>query len=75
MATSRVVIDFDKDEIAFQVDNDQVKMQVFSTPTQLECKERNKAKPNTQDNCTQKLKPYMGAHTERGKWMMFLRDA
>ncbi|KAK9032979.1 hypothetical protein V6N11_018021 [Hibiscus sabdariffa] len=32
LATSRAIIDFDKDEIAFQVDNDQVKMQVFSTP-------------------------------------------
>ncbi|KAK8676209.1 hypothetical protein V6N13_034261 [Hibiscus sabdariffa] len=36
LATSKAVIDFDKDEIAFQVDNDQVKMQVFSTPAQLE---------------------------------------
>ncbi|KAK9033666.1 hypothetical protein V6N11_049852 [Hibiscus sabdariffa] len=28
LATSRAIIDFDKDEIAFQVDNDQVKMKV-----------------------------------------------
>ncbi|KAK8571399.1 hypothetical protein V6N13_103525 [Hibiscus sabdariffa] len=67
LATSRVVIDFDKNEIAFQVDNDQVKMKVFTTPGQLECRRRNKAIPNTQDNCTKKLKPYMGAHTERDK--------
>ncbi|KAL4284024.1 hypothetical protein GQ457_16G019370 [Hibiscus cannabinus] len=32
LATIRVVIDFDKEEIAFQVDNDQVKMKVFTTP-------------------------------------------
>ncbi|KAL4297876.1 hypothetical protein GQ457_12G016190 [Hibiscus cannabinus] len=75
LATNIAVIDFDKDEIAFQVDNDLMKMQVFSTPAQLESQGRNKAKPNTQDNRTQKLKPYMGAHTERDKGVMFLRDA
>ncbi|KAL4301839.1 hypothetical protein GQ457_10G008710 [Hibiscus cannabinus] len=67
LATSRAVIDFDKDEIAFEVDNDQVKMKVFTTPGQLECRGRNKAIPNTQDDCTKKLKPYIGTHTERDK--------
>ncbi|KAK8627859.1 hypothetical protein V6N13_135457 [Hibiscus sabdariffa] len=75
LAISRAAIDFDKDEIAFQVDNDQVKMKVFTAPRQLECKGRNKAIPNTQDDCTKKLKPYMGAHTERDKGVMFLIDA
>ncbi|KAK8523059.1 hypothetical protein V6N12_073770 [Hibiscus sabdariffa] len=74
LATSRAVIDFDKDEIAFQMDNNQVKMKVLTTPVQLECEERNKAKPNTQDYYIKKLKPYMGAHTERDKGVMFLRD-
>ncbi|KAK8625271.1 hypothetical protein V6N13_090146 [Hibiscus sabdariffa] len=39
LATSIAIIDFDKDEIAFRVDNDQVKMKVFTIPGQLECKE------------------------------------
>ncbi|KAK8676040.1 hypothetical protein V6N13_034094 [Hibiscus sabdariffa] len=75
LATSRAIIDFDKDEIAFQVDNDQVKMKVFTISGQLECKKDGKAILNLQDKCTQRLKPYMGAHTERDKGMMFLRDA
>ncbi|KAK8574494.1 hypothetical protein V6N12_062184 [Hibiscus sabdariffa] len=52
LASSRTVIDFDKDEIAFQVDNDQVKMKVFTSPGQLKCKGRNKAIPNTQHDYT-----------------------
>ncbi|KAK8574683.1 hypothetical protein V6N12_062372 [Hibiscus sabdariffa] len=75
LATRRAIIDFDKDEIAFQVDNDQVNMKVFTVPGQLECKEGDKAIPNTQDDCTKRLKPYMGAHTERDKGVMFPRDA
>ncbi|KAK8698070.1 hypothetical protein V6N13_114201 [Hibiscus sabdariffa] len=74
-ATSRAVIDFDKDEIAFQVDNDQVKMKVFTTPGQLENRGKNKAIPKAQDDCTKRLKRYMGAHTKRDKGVMFLRDA
>ncbi|KAL4334515.1 hypothetical protein GQ457_07G008580 [Hibiscus cannabinus] len=75
LATSRAIIDFDKDEIAFQVDNDQVKMKVFTVPGQLECKECGKAIHNTPAKCIQRLKPYMGAHTEMDKGVMFLRDA
>ncbi|KAK8972461.1 hypothetical protein V6N11_070836 [Hibiscus sabdariffa] len=75
LATSRAIIDFDKDEMAFQVDNDQVKMKVFTTLGQLENRGKNKAIPNTQDDRTQKLKPYMGAHTERDKGVVFLRNA
>ncbi|KAL4368860.1 hypothetical protein GQ457_05G019510 [Hibiscus cannabinus] len=75
LASSQAIIDFDKDEIAFQVDNDQVKMEVFTIPEQLECKDGGKAILNPQDKCTQRLKPYMGAHTERDKGVMFLRDA
>ncbi|KAK8507720.1 hypothetical protein V6N12_067050 [Hibiscus sabdariffa] len=75
LATSRAIIDFDKDEITFRVDQDQVKMKVFTIPGQLECKEDGKAILNPQNKCTQRLKPYMGAHTERDKGVMFLRDA
>ncbi|KAK8690377.1 hypothetical protein V6N13_073911 [Hibiscus sabdariffa] len=67
LATSRAIIDFDKDEKAFRVDKEQVKMKVFIIPEQLEYKEDDKAIHNPQDKCTQRLKPYMGAHTERDK--------
>ncbi|KAK8649452.1 hypothetical protein V6N13_130181 [Hibiscus sabdariffa] len=75
LADHSAVIDFDKDEIAFQVDNDQVKMKVFKTLGQLENRGKNKAIPNAQDDCTKRLKSYMGAHIERDKGVMFLRDA
>ncbi|KAK9045497.1 hypothetical protein V6N11_051407 [Hibiscus sabdariffa] len=75
LATSRAIIDFDKDEKAFRVDKEQVKMKVFIIPEQLEYKEDDKAIHNPQDKCTQRLKPYMGAHTERDKTVMFLRDS
>ncbi|KAL4272922.1 hypothetical protein GQ457_13G016780 [Hibiscus cannabinus] len=63
----RAIIDFDKDEIALQVDNNQVKMKVFTVPGQLECKEGGKAIQNSPSKCTQRLKPYMGAHIEMEK--------
>ncbi|KAL4341922.1 hypothetical protein GQ457_08G032040 [Hibiscus cannabinus] len=47
LSTSRATIDFDKDEIVFKVDNDQVKMKVFTTPRQLEHKDKGKGVDNT----------------------------
>ncbi|KAK9031869.1 hypothetical protein V6N11_056155 [Hibiscus sabdariffa] len=44
LSTNRATIDFDKDEIVFKVDNDQVKMKVFTTPRQLEYKDKGKGK-------------------------------
>ncbi|KAK8612058.1 hypothetical protein V6N13_132091 [Hibiscus sabdariffa] len=75
LSTSRATIDFDKDKIVFKVDNDQVKMKVFTTLRQLEHKDKGKGIENTPVKSTQRPKLYMGAHTERDKGVMFLRDA
>ncbi|KAK9033670.1 hypothetical protein V6N11_049856 [Hibiscus sabdariffa] len=77
LSTSRATIDFDNDEIVFKVDNDQVKMKVFTTPRQLEHKDKGKGKgiENTPVKSTQRPKLYIGTHTERDKGVMFLRDA
>ncbi|KAL4325664.1 hypothetical protein GQ457_11G024110 [Hibiscus cannabinus] len=75
LATSRAMIDFDKDELSFRVDKDQVKIKVFTIPGQQDNEENSKAKHNSKDEHTTRLKPYMGAHTERDKTVMFLRDA
>ncbi|KAK8676085.1 hypothetical protein V6N13_034139 [Hibiscus sabdariffa] len=74
-STSRARIEFDKDEIVFKVDNEQVKMKALTNPRQPEHKDKGKGIDNTPVKSTQKPKLYMGAHTERDKGVMFLRDA
>ncbi|KAK8701749.1 hypothetical protein V6N13_020128 [Hibiscus sabdariffa] len=73
LSTSRAMIDFDKDEIVFKVDDDQVKMKALKK--QLEQKNEGKGIDTTPTEGTQRPKPYMGAHIERDKAVMFLRDA
>ncbi|KAK8597008.1 hypothetical protein V6N12_065485 [Hibiscus sabdariffa] len=73
LSTSRAMIDFDKDEIVFKVDDDQIKMKALKK--QLEQKNKGKGIDTTPTKGTQRLKPYMGAHIERDKAVMFLRDA
>ncbi|KAK8613095.1 hypothetical protein V6N13_104417 [Hibiscus sabdariffa] len=75
LSTSRATINFDKDEIVFKVDNEQVKMKALTNPRQLEHKDKGKGIDNTPIKSTQRLKLYMCAHTERDKGVMFLRDA
>ncbi|KAK8696590.1 hypothetical protein V6N13_001723 [Hibiscus sabdariffa] len=73
LSTSRAMIDFDKDEIVFKVDDDQVNMKALKK--QLEQKNKGKGIDTTPTEGTQRLKPYMGVHIERDKAVMFLRDA
>ncbi|KAK8656814.1 hypothetical protein V6N13_098749 [Hibiscus sabdariffa] len=73
LSTSRAMIDFDKDEIVFMVDSDQVKMKALTK--QLEQKKKGKGINITPPTDTQKPKLYLGAHVERDKRVMFLRDA
>ncbi|KAK8491399.1 hypothetical protein V6N11_073725 [Hibiscus sabdariffa] len=75
LSTSRATIDFEKDEIVFKVDNEQVKMKALTNPRQPEHKDKGKGFDNTPVKSTQRPKLYIGAHTERDKGVMFLRDA
>ncbi|KAK8512267.1 hypothetical protein V6N12_031990 [Hibiscus sabdariffa] len=75
LSTSRATIDFDKDEIVFKVDNEQVKMKALTKPREPEHTDKGKGIDNTPAKSTQRPKPYMGAHSERDKGVMFLRDA
>ncbi|KAK8694445.1 hypothetical protein V6N13_071997 [Hibiscus sabdariffa] len=75
LSTSRVTIDFDKDEIVFKVDNEQVQMKALKKPKQQEHKDKGKGIDNTPSKSTQRPKLYMGAHIERDKGVLFLRDA
>ncbi|KAK8569229.1 hypothetical protein V6N12_007761 [Hibiscus sabdariffa] len=70
LSTSRAVIDFDKDEIIFKVENNSVKMKSL---TEKLNKGKDTAEPPDKD--TPRTKPYMGAHVERDKAAMSLRDA
>ncbi|KAK8564642.1 hypothetical protein V6N12_058225 [Hibiscus sabdariffa] len=70
LSASRAVIDFDKDEIIFKVENNSVKMKSL---TEKLNKEKDTAEPPAKD--TPRTKPYMGAHVERDKAAMSLRDA
>ncbi|KAK8635169.1 hypothetical protein V6N13_023046 [Hibiscus sabdariffa] len=70
LSTSRAVIDFDKDEIIFKVENNSVKMKSL---TEKLNKEKDTAEPPAKD--TPRTKLYMGAHVERDKAAMSLRDA
>ncbi|KAK8618187.1 hypothetical protein V6N13_116055 [Hibiscus sabdariffa] len=70
LSTSRAVIDFDNDEIIFKVENNSVKMKSLS-------KKLNKGK-NIADAPAKEIlraKLYMGAHVERDRAVMSLREA
>ncbi|KAL4340159.1 hypothetical protein GQ457_08G031110 [Hibiscus cannabinus] len=70
LSTSRAVIDFDNDEIIFKVENNSVKMKSLT-------KKLNKGKNivETPAKDTPRAKLYMGAHVERDRVAMSLRDA
>ncbi|KAK8521632.1 hypothetical protein V6N12_031526 [Hibiscus sabdariffa] len=70
LSTSRAVIDFDKDEIVFKVDDDSVKMKRITK--QLN-KGKGIAKSPAKD--TPRMKLDMGAHVESDRATMSLRDA
>ncbi|KAK8694350.1 hypothetical protein V6N13_071904 [Hibiscus sabdariffa] len=70
LSTSRAVIDFDKDELIFKVDDDKIKMK--SLTKQLD---KGKGIASTPAKDTPKPKLYMGAHVERDRTVMSLRDA
>ncbi|KAK8656616.1 hypothetical protein V6N13_098561 [Hibiscus sabdariffa] len=65
LSTSRAVLDFDKDEIIFKVENDSVKMKSL---TEKLNEEKDTAEPPAKD--TPRTKLYMGAHVERDKAAM-----
>ncbi|KAL4282882.1 hypothetical protein GQ457_16G019020 [Hibiscus cannabinus] len=69
LSTSRAVIDFDKDEIIFKVENNSVKMKSLT-------KKLNKGKEIAEAPAKElpKAKLYMGAHVERDRATMSLRD-
>ncbi|KAK8679986.1 hypothetical protein V6N13_108941 [Hibiscus sabdariffa] len=73
LSTSRAIIHFDKDEIVFKVDDDQVKMKALTK--QLEQKNKGKGIDTKPTQGTQRPKLYLGAHVERDKAVMSLRDA
>ncbi|KAK8515909.1 hypothetical protein V6N12_016215 [Hibiscus sabdariffa] len=75
LSTSRATIDFDKDEIVFKVDNEQIKMKALTKRIQPKHKDKGKGIDNTPTKSTQRPKLYMGAHTKRDKRVIFLRDA
>ncbi|KAK8510793.1 hypothetical protein V6N12_009635 [Hibiscus sabdariffa] len=70
LSTSRAVLDFDKDEIIFKVENSNVKMKSLT-------KKLNKGKEITEAPAKEipRTKLYMGAHVERDRAAMSLRDA
>ncbi|KAK8653696.1 hypothetical protein V6N13_127685 [Hibiscus sabdariffa] len=70
LSTSRAVIDFDKDEIIFKVENNSVKMKSLT-------KKLNKGKNIAEAPAKEipRAKLYMGAHVERDRAAMSLRDA
>ncbi|KAK8990364.1 hypothetical protein V6N11_009067 [Hibiscus sabdariffa] len=70
LSTSRAIIDFDKDEIIFKVDENKVKMKSI---TKILDKGKSIAESPAKD--TPKIKLYMGAHAERDRAAMSLRDA
>ncbi|KAK8666001.1 hypothetical protein V6N13_006154 [Hibiscus sabdariffa] len=70
LSTSRAVIDFDKDEIVFKVDDDHIK--VKSLTKQLD-KGKGTAETPTKDIPKKKL--YIREHIERDRAAMSLRDA
>ncbi|KAK8548179.1 hypothetical protein V6N12_061097 [Hibiscus sabdariffa] len=74
LATSKVLIDFDKGELVLRVEEQQLKINVFLVPSQQDAVEECKALHILTDTSTL-TKPYMGVHTERDKGVVTLRDA
>ncbi|KAL4319958.1 hypothetical protein GQ457_18G004710 [Hibiscus cannabinus] len=70
LSTSRAVIDFDNDEIIFKVENNSVKMKSLTKKLN---KGNNIAEAPARE--TPRVKLYMGAHVERDRATMSLRDA
>ncbi|KAL4368786.1 hypothetical protein GQ457_05G020750 [Hibiscus cannabinus] len=68
--TSRAVTDFDNDEIIFNVENNSVKMKSLTKKLK---KGKNISEAPAKE--TQRAKLYMGAHVERDRAAMSLRDA
>ncbi|KAK8685781.1 hypothetical protein V6N13_124815 [Hibiscus sabdariffa] len=75
LATSRMLIDIEKGELVLRVDEEQVNINVFSVPGQQDTAAEECKFLNTSIERSQRLKPYMGAHTERVKGVVTLRDA
>ncbi|KAK8978703.1 hypothetical protein V6N11_001709 [Hibiscus sabdariffa] len=74
LATSRVLIDFGKGELVLRVEEQQVKVNVFSVLGQQNTTEECKVLEDTTEIGTT-TKPYMGAHKERDKGVVTLSDA
>ncbi|KAK8628790.1 hypothetical protein V6N13_009373 [Hibiscus sabdariffa] len=70
LSTSRAIIDFDKDEKSFKVDDEKVKMKNLTK--QLD---KGKGIDTTPAKSTPRPKLYMGAHVEWDRGVMSLRDA
>ncbi|KAK9029002.1 hypothetical protein V6N11_026132 [Hibiscus sabdariffa] len=70
LSTSRAVIDFDKDEIIFKVDENNVKMKSITKKL-----DKGKGIAESLAKDTPRTKLYMGAHVERDRATMSLRDA
>ncbi|KAL4361952.1 hypothetical protein GQ457_04G019570 [Hibiscus cannabinus] len=70
LSTSRAVIDFDKDEIIFKVENNNVKMKSLTKKLK---KGKDIAESPAKD--TPRTKLYISAHVERDRAAMSLRDA
>ncbi|KAK9044444.1 hypothetical protein V6N11_058344 [Hibiscus sabdariffa] len=74
LATSRTKIDFEKGELDLHVDREQVKIKVFKVQGQQNNEEDNNAITEPREKRTQTSKPYLGAHTERDKGVVTLKD-
>ncbi|KAK8573047.1 hypothetical protein V6N12_029085 [Hibiscus sabdariffa] len=67
LATSRMLIDFEKGELVLRVGEEQVKINVFSVPGQQDTAVEECKALHTSAERSTRLKPYLGAHTERDK--------
>ncbi|KAK8636500.1 hypothetical protein V6N13_124246 [Hibiscus sabdariffa] len=74
LATGRVLLDFEKGELVLRVEEQQVKINVFSVLGQQDTTKEYKVLEDTTNSYTT-LKPYMSAHTKRDKGVVTLRDA
>ncbi|KAK8985005.1 hypothetical protein V6N11_082625 [Hibiscus sabdariffa] len=75
LATSRMLIEFEKGELVLRVDEEQVKINVFSVSGQQDTTAKECKALNTSVERSTRLKPYLGAHTEKDKGVVTLRDA
>ncbi|KAK9018434.1 hypothetical protein V6N11_001410 [Hibiscus sabdariffa] len=72
LATSRVLLDFEKGELILRVEEQSVILNMFSTPGQQATTQYKT--PSTTTETSTLPKPYLGAHTERDKGVVTLRD-